>query len=127
MNAQPRHILGSALELADWRSQVDRALRGTAMTFEQVADAIDERRMFMFCSDEAFVVLEPQGDDDNRQVMVVVGGGTQNGLEAVELAVTIWGRMIGARKIVALAREGFWRRVKRQGWKKARVLIEKEI
>ena len=58
---------------------------------------------------------------------MVVGGGSQAGLEGLELVVSVWGRIIGAKKIVAHAREGFWRRVKKQGWKKSRIVIEKEL
>lgn len=125
MNAPVKHILGTAHDLAKWRGHVDRALRGQPADFEQVADAIDESRMFMFDSGEAFVVIEPQGDP--IQLVVVVGGGSQAGLEGLELVVSVWGALIGAKKIVAHAREGFWRRVKKQGWKKSRIVIEKEI
>jgi hypothetical protein len=125
MNAPVKHILGTAHDLAKWRGQVDRALRGQPVGFEQVADAIDEGRMFMFDSGEAFVVIEPQGDP--IQLVVVVGGGSQKGLEGLELVVSIWGSIIGATKLVAHAREGFWRRLKTQGWKKSRIIIEKEI
>lgn len=127
MNAPMKAILGTGHDLADWRPQVERALRGHPIGFEQVADAIDEGRMFMFENGAAFVVIEPQGAADDLQLMVVVGGGSQTGLEALEFVVRIWGRMVGARKIVAHAREGFWRRVKMQGWKKSRIIIEKEI
>lgn len=127
MNQISKAFLGTAFELSHWRRQVDRALRGTPLNFEVLADAIDEQRMFMFASSDAFVVLEPQGEGSAMQVMIVAGGGTQEGLEALELAVAIWARLIGAKKIVALAREGFWRRVKKQGWKKARIVIEKEL
>ena len=125
VNAPVKHSLGTAHDLAKWRGQVDRALRGQPMDFEQVADAIDEGRMFMFATDKAFVVIEPQGDP--IQLVVVVGGGSQKGLEGLELVVSVWGTFIGAKKIVAHAREGFWRRVKKQGWKKSRIIIEKEI
>ena len=125
MNAPVKHILGTAHDLAKWRGQVERALRGQPMGFEQVADAIDEGRMFMFATDEAFVVIEPQGEP--IQLLVVVGGGSQKGLEGLELVVSIWGGIIGAKKIVAHARRGFWRRLKQQGWKKSRIVIEKEI
>jgi hypothetical protein len=125
VNAPVKHILGTAHDLAKWRGQVDRALRGQPVGFEQVADAIDEGRMFMFDSGEAFVVIEPQGDP--IQLVVVVGGGSQKGLEGLELVVSVWGSIIGAKKIVAHAREGFWRRLKKQGWKKSRIVIEKEI
>jgi hypothetical protein len=125
VNAPAKHILGTAHDLAKWRGQVDRALRGQTVDFEQVADAIDEGRMFMFDGGAAFVVIEPQGDP--IQLVIVVGGGSQKGLEGLELAVSIWGALIGATKLVAHAREGFWRRVKRQGWKKSRIIIEKEI
>lgn len=125
MNAPATHILGTAHDLARWRPQVDRALRGQPTDFEAVADAIDEGRMFMFDNGSAFVVIEPQGDP--LQLVIVVGGGSQNGLENLELAVSVWGAFIGATKIVAHAREGFWRRVKKQGWKKSRIVIEKEI
>lgn len=125
MNAPVTHILGTATDLAKWRAQVERALRGQPMGFEQVADAVDEGRMFMFATDQAFVVIEPQGEP--IQLLVVVGGGSQKGLEGLELVVSVWGTFIGAKKIVAHAREGFWRRVRKQGWKKSRIIIEKEI
>lgn len=125
MNVPVKHILGTATDLAKWRSQVERALRGQPIGFEQVADAIDEGRMFMFATDQAFVVVEPQGEP--VQLLVVVGGGSQKGLEVLELVVSVWGTFIGAKKIVAHAREGFWRRVRKQGWKKSRIIIEKEI
>lgn len=125
MNAPATHTLGTAHDLARWRIQVDRALRGQPVGFEAIADAIDEGRMFMFDNGQAFVVIEPQGDP--IQLVIVVGGGSQKGLEGLELVVSIWGAIIGATKIVAHAREGFWRRVKKQGWKKSRIIIEKEL
>lgn len=115
--------LGTAHDLASWRKQVDRALRGQHIGFEDVADAIDDGRMFMMCRKEAFVVLQPQGE----RLLIVVGGGTQAGLESLELAASLFGKSVGAKKLVAHAREGFWRRIRRQGWKKARIIIEKEI
>lgn len=128
MNAPTRHILGTGHDLARWRTQVERAIRDDfSLSFEKLADAIDEGRMFMFDNGTAFVIVEPQGELENMQLMIVVGGGSQNGLEALEFAVRLWGLTIGAKKIVAVAREGFWRRVKKQGWKKARIVIEKEI
>ena len=120
-------FLGTAHDLARWRPQVDRALRGEPIGFEDIADGIDEGRYWMFDNNAAFVVLEPQGRGQDMRVMILVGGGTQQGIEALEFVVSLWARQIGARKISALAREGFWRRIRNMGWKKARILIEKEI
>lgn len=120
-------FLGTAHDLTRWRPQVDRALRGQPIGFEDIADGIDEGRMWMFDNNAAFVVVEPQGQDESMRVMVLVGGGTQEGIEALEFVVSLWGRTIGAKKITALAREGFWKRVRNRGWKKARILIEKEL
>ena len=129
MNAQPRHILGTGHDLAQWRDQVERALKagGNVMSFEELADAVDEGRYFMFAIPEGFVVVDPQQWDGGLHLFVLVGGGTQAALEALEPVVTIWGRMIGAKKMVTLCRKGFARRVKKQGWREPLAYLEKEI
>lgn len=129
MNAQPKHILGTGHDLARWRAQVERALvaGGGVMSFEDVADAIDEGRYFMFASDEGFVVVDPQPWASGLHLFVLIGGGSQRALEQLEPVVAIWGRMIGARKMVTLGRKGFARRVKKQGWREPLAYLEKEI
>ena len=129
MNAPAKHILGTGFDLARWREQVERALDagGGVMSFEDVADAVDEGRFFMFATDEGFVVIDPQQWTSGLHLHVLVGGGTQGALEQLEPVVGIWGRMIGAKKMVTLCRKGFARRVKKQGWREPLVYLEKEI
>lgn len=129
MNAQPRHILGTGHDLAQWRDQVERALAagGGIMSFEDVADAIDEGRYFMFASEEGFAVVDPQPWASGLHLFVLLAGGTQKGVEQLEPTVAIWGRMIGAKKLVTLGRKGFARRLKKQGWREPLVYLEKEI
>ena len=129
MNAQPRHILGTGHDLAQWRDQVERALAagGGVMSFEDVADAIDEGRYFMFASGEGFAVVDPQPWASGLHLFVLLAGGTQKGVEQLEPTVAIWGRMIGAKKLVTLGRKGFARRLKKQGWREPLVYLEKEI
>lgn len=128
MNAPTKH-LGTGYDLATWKPQVERALSagGGVMTFEELADAVDEGRFFMFSSAEGFVVVDPQEWASGLHLHVLVGGGSQKALEDLEPAVAIWGRMIGAKKMVTLCRKGFARRVKKQGWREPLVYLEKEI
>ena len=129
MNAQPRHILGTGRDLVSWKPQVDRAAAagGGVFTFDELATAIDDGRFFMFATDEAFVVVDPQEWASGLHLHVLAGGGTQAGLEQLEAAVRIWGQMIGAKKMVTLCRKGFARRVLKQGWRQPLVYLEKEI
>ena len=129
MNALPKHSLGTGYDLAQWRSQVERALKagGDVMSFEELADAIDEGRFFMFAREDGFVVIDPQQWVSGLHLFVLIGGGSQAALEALEPVVQIWGQMIGAKKMVTLARKGFARRVKKQGWREPLAYLEKEI
>lgn len=129
MNAPTQNFLGTGHDLAQWRTQVERAINsgGGFSTFEMLADGIDEGRYFMFAREDGFVVVDPQQWPSGIHLVVLVGGGSQAALEALEPVVRIWGQMIGAKKIVTFCRNGFWRRVRKQGWKKARIVLEKEI
>lgn len=129
MNAEPRHILGTAQDLARWRAQVARALAhgGGVFSFDELAKGIDEGRFFMFATDQAFVVIDPQQWASGLHLHVLLGGGTQAGLESLEGVVRAWGRMIGAVKMVTQCRKGFARRVMKQGWRQPLAYLEKDI
>ena len=129
MNATTKHSLGSGYDLAQWRPRVERALKagGNVMNFEELADAVDEGRFFMFASEAGFVVVDPQQWDSGLHLYILVGGGSQDALEQLEPVVRIWGQMIGAKKMVTLCRKGFARRVMKQGWRQPAVYLEKEI
>jgi hypothetical protein len=129
VNAPASHFLGTGHDLAQWKPQAERALAagGGVMSFEQLADAVDEGRMFMFGNEDGFAVIEPQTWASGLHLHIIVGGGSQAGLESLENVVRIWGRMIGAKKMTCLCRKGFARRVLKQGWKQPQIYLEKEI
>lgn len=129
MNAPTSHFLGTGHDLAHWRPQVERALAagGGVMSFEGLADAVDEGRMFMFGNEDGFAVLEPQTWESGLHLHIMVAGGSQAGIERVESVVRVWGQMIGAKKLTCLCRKGFLRRAMKQGWKQPQLYLEKEI
>jgi hypothetical protein len=114
--------------LEHWRPQIDRALRaGRTMAYEDVVNHVRSCHYLLFDNDSAFVVVEPQCHPKMIVLHVLVGGGTQTGLEALEDTVKIFGRLIGASKMTILGRPGFARRVVKQGWKQPMTYLEKEI
>lgn len=129
MNAPMKAILGTAQDLAKWRPQVERANKasGGVMSFDQLAEGIETGRFFMFASESAFVVINPQQWDSGLHLFIVSAGGSQVGLEDLYPVVAIWGQLVGAKKIVAGCRVGFLRRVLKLGWKQTGIFIEREI
>lgn len=112
--------------LQHWKPQIDRALKAAGTTtFQDLVDGVKGGSLFLFDNGEAFVLAQPQFWPGTAIVHVLVGGGSQAGLEKLENVVTIFGKNLGAKKLTFLGRPGFVRRVKKQGWKTPMAYMEK--
>jgi hypothetical protein len=111
-----------------WRPQIESALKRVShSTFEDIVDGLLKVELLWFEVPDAFVVVQVVEHPQERELHILLGGGSQAGLEELEEQVSRFGREIGAAKLTMLCRRGFWRRIKSQGWKSPLQWIEKEL
>jgi hypothetical protein len=111
----------------NWSKVITRALRDSGqLTYDDILRGLADRKYYYFGSSIAFAIVEPQKWPVTTLLHVVVAGGTQKGIEELEPEVVNFGRAIGAKKLTALGRVGFKKRVD-YGWKNSMNYYEKEI
>jgi hypothetical protein len=111
-----------------WRPQIERALKkgGGVLTYSTIVEDILRNATFLFENETAFSIVEPQEWPTGVVVHILVGGGDQEGLYRLEDAVTIFAKLIEARKITIHGRVGFKKRLA-PGWKTTMHVYEKEL
>jgi hypothetical protein len=112
-----------------YRPQMEKALRlaGNQSSFDDIVEAMLKAELLWFEGNNAFAVVQIVDHPRRRDVHILLAGGCQGGINALESIVSEFGRTINATRMTLLCRKGFWRRLKNNGWKMPQFYLEKEI
>jgi len=108
--------------------KMERALKhgGNMYTLDDIGFAIKEGKMQSHVMGDTWIITEVHDFPRNRVVHVLFVVGNLDETLAAEQNIQTWANKIGADKLTAIGREGWWK-FNTQGWNKTGTLYSKDI
>lgn len=110
------------------RNLVEQALRHQDdYSFEDVVADVVKEKLQVWFNPDAIALTEVRSLPTGPMIFVHLAAGKFEAILELEQVVREFGRMIGARKMAILGRQGFTRRLKKHGWQQPYHWMEKPL
>jgi hypothetical protein len=108
--------------------KMEKALRyaGDLFTLDDVGEALRKGTMQGHCVGETWAVTQVHQFPAKKTVNILVVVGNMEDSLRLEEKITEWAKGIGANRVTAIGRDGWWEH-RTIGWKKAGVLYSKDL
>lgn len=105
--------------LIRWRPQIEKALarNHTFFGYEECCQRVLAGSLLWFDNDEGFMIVEAITFAKGTTLHILVAGGDYTHLCKIEEQLVALCKSLGIKRITTLARDGFKRRAKPNGWK----------